>query len=151
MIERKKEWQRQTWPENFSFYESSGFRKTNMRQTAMSSVVPALWNSLPEIMKKPESLDTFKNNVKNYCLNWINNELMKWVSHCYYFKDLAILTFSHYIYIFSTWNISFYFFHLSLMFSSLCRGTTMKIRHLCPFCAIPAIFIAIHISVTNNF
>ena len=27
----------------------------------------------------------------------------------------------------------------------------MKIRHLCPFCAIPAISIAIHVSVTNNF
>ena len=56
--------------------------------------------------------------LKNYCLNWINNELMKWVSHCYYFKDLALLTFSHYIF-FYTLNISFYFFHLSLKLSAV--------------------------------
>ena len=43
------------------------------------------------------------------------------------------------------------FSNLSLMFWTLPRGTTMKIRHLCPFCAIPAISIAIHMSVTNNF
>ena len=47
--------------------------------------------------------------------------------------------------------LSIFFPYLSLMFSILSRGTTMKIRHLCPFCAIPAIFIAIHISITNNF
>ena len=33
----------------------------------------------------------------------------------------------------------------------LSRGTAMKLRHLCPFCAIPAIYIAVHISATNNF
>ena len=58
---------------------------------------------------------------------------------------LAIIyTFSH------TLNISFHFSHLSLIFSSLSRGTTMKIRHLCPFYAITAISIAVHISVTKN-
>ena len=50
---------------------------------------------------------------------------------------------------FHTLNI-FYFSHLSLMFSSLSRRTTMKIRHLCPFYAITAISIAVHISVTKN-
>ena len=48
--------------------------------------------------------------------------------------------------------MSFYFFHLSLMFSSLDRWTTIKIRHFCLFCAIPAISIAAHIFVTmSNF
>ena len=67
------------------------FRKTNMGEKAISFVGPSLWNSLPELIKKTDNLNTFKHNVKNYYLNWINNELMKWVSHCYYFKDLAIL------------------------------------------------------------
>ena len=38
------------------------------------------------------------------------------------------------------------------MFLSLSRGTAMKIRHFCPFCAIPVISIAVHISVKiTNF
>ena len=57
------------------------FRKTNMGQKAISFVGPSLWNSLPELIKKTDNVITFKHNVKNYCLNWINNELMKWVSH----------------------------------------------------------------------
>ena len=87
------------------------FRKTNMGQKAISFVGPSLWNRLPELIKKTDNLNTFKRNVKNYCLNWINNELIKWVSHCYYFKDLFILTLSHYIF-FSALNISFYSFFL---------------------------------------
>ena len=153
------------------------FYKTNMGQKAISFVGPSLLkvlgknspgkpprgffpggffpdtllNSLPEVIKKTDNLNTFKHNVKRYCLNWINNELMKWVSHCYYFKNFTILTLNHYIFVSYTLDISFYFFHLSLMFSSLSRGTTMKRRHLYPFCAVPAISIAVHISVTNSF
>ena len=38
------------------------------------------------------------------------------------------------------------------MFSGLSRGTAMKIRRFCPFCAIPVIPIAVHISATTiNF
>ena len=55
-----------------------------------------------------------------------------------------------YIYIY-TLKISSYFFHLSLMFPSLSRGTSMKIRHFCPFCSMAATSINAHISVTNNF
>ena len=119
------------------------FRKTNMGQKVMPFVGLSLWNILVELIKKL--------NVKNYCLNWINNELMKWVFHCYYFKGLAILT---YISFFILWlYLSIFFFHLSLMFLSLRRGTTMKIRHFCPFLSpIPSISIAFHISVTiSNF
>ena len=46
------------------------FRKTNMGQKAISFVGPSLWNSLPELIEKnPDNLNTFKHNVKNYCLN----------------------------------------------------------------------------------
>ena len=54
------------------------FHKTNMEQKAISFAGPSLWNSLPELIKKkPDNLNTFKHGVKNYCLNSINNELMK--------------------------------------------------------------------------
>ena len=84
-----------------------------MGQKAISFVDPFLWNSLPELIKKADDLNTFKHDVKNYCLNSINNELMKLVSHCYYFKELAILTFSHYVF-FCALNTSSYFFSISL-------------------------------------
>ena len=88
------------------------FRKTNMGQKAISFVGPSLWNSLPELIKKTDNVNTFKHNVKNYCLNWINNELMKWVSHCYYFMDLAILTYIHIYFLY--FEYIFLFFSISL-------------------------------------
>ena len=125
------------------------FPKTKIGQKAIPFVGYIIrWNSLPELIKTTDNLNTFKYDVKNYYLNWINNELMKWISHCYYFKDLTIMT----LYIFIFWIYLSIFFHLSLMFSSLSRETTMKIRHFCPFCAIPAISIAVYISVKiSNF
>ena len=45
------------------------FCKTNMGQKAISFVSPSLSNSLPELIKKPDNLNTFKHNVKKYCLN----------------------------------------------------------------------------------
>ena len=45
------------------------FRKTNIGQKAISFVGPSLWNSLPKLIKKTDNLNTFKHNVKNYCLN----------------------------------------------------------------------------------
>ena len=45
------------------------FCKTNMGQTAILFVGPTLWNSLPELIKKTDNLNTFKHNVKNYYLN----------------------------------------------------------------------------------
>ena len=89
------------------------FCKTYMGQKAISFVGPSLWNSLLELIKKTDNLNTFKHNVKHYCLNWINNKLMKWVSHCYYFKDLAIVTciyFLYFEYIFLFFSPSFFNF-----------------------------------------
>ena len=45
------------------------FRKSNMGQKAISFAGPSLWKSLPELIKKTDNLNTFKHNVKNYCLN----------------------------------------------------------------------------------
>ena len=40
-----------------------------MGQKAISFVGLSLWNSLPELIQKTDNLNTFKHNVKNYCLN----------------------------------------------------------------------------------
>ena len=40
-----------------------------MGQKAISFVSRFLWNSLPELIKITNNLNTFKHNVKEYCLN----------------------------------------------------------------------------------
>ena len=49
----------------------------NIGQKAISFAGPSLWNSLLELIKKADNLNAFKHDVKRYCLNSINNELMK--------------------------------------------------------------------------
>ena len=49
---------------NFSKLKNS-FHKTNMGQKAISFIGPSIWNSLPDSIKKANSLNTFKHNVKN--------------------------------------------------------------------------------------
>ena len=48
-----------------------------MRQKAISFVGSSLWNSLPELILKTNDLNTFKHNLKKYCQNLVNNELLK--------------------------------------------------------------------------
>ena len=45
------------------------FHKTNMEQKVISFVGPPLWDSLPELIKQANNLNTLNHNVKNYCLN----------------------------------------------------------------------------------
>ena len=42
------------------------FRKTNMGQKAISFVGPSLWNSLSEVIKKSDNLNTFKPGLLNF-------------------------------------------------------------------------------------
>ena len=69
-----------------------------MAKKPISFVGLSLWNSLSELIKNTDNLNTFNHNIKNYCLNWTNNEAMKRVSGCYYLKDLAILTYIYFLY-----------------------------------------------------
>ena len=52
---------------NFSKPKNS-FRKTNMGQKAISYICPSIWNSSPDLIKRANSLNTFKNNVKKHYL-----------------------------------------------------------------------------------
>ena len=45
------------------------FRKTSTGQNGLSYIGPAIWNRIPEILKKTKNLRTFKHKVKQYYLN----------------------------------------------------------------------------------
>ena len=51
--------------------------KINIGRKTISFAGTSVWNSLPELILKADNLNAVKHNVKNYCLNWIYNELMK--------------------------------------------------------------------------
>ena len=54
------------------------FRKTNMGQNALSFIGPSIWNKTPEVLKKTNSINTFKHNLKKYYLTqlkWEENKL----------------------------------------------------------------------------
>ena len=44
------------------------FQKTNMGQNALSFIGPSIWNKTPEVLKKTNSINTFKHNLKKYYL-----------------------------------------------------------------------------------
>ena len=44
------------------------FQKTNMGQNALSFIGPSIWSKTPEVLKKTNSINTFKPNLKKYYL-----------------------------------------------------------------------------------
>ena len=60
---------------NFSKLKNP-FRKTNMGQKAISYIGPSIWNSLSDSIKRANSLNTFKHNVKMHYRTWVTNVFM---------------------------------------------------------------------------
>ena len=52
---------------------SHPFRKTSTKQNGLSYIGPAIWNRIPEILKKTKNLNTFKHKIKDYSLNDLSN------------------------------------------------------------------------------
>ena len=52
---------------------SHPFRKTSTRQNGLSYTGPAIWNRIPEILKKTKNLNTFKLKMKHFFLNDVSN------------------------------------------------------------------------------
>ena len=79
-------------------------------------------------------------------MNSINIELMKCESRCFYFNDLTILIYKHFL------NFKYIFLFFSLFnFSILSREATIKERFSW-FCVIPVNSIAVYIYATiSNF
>ena len=44
------------------------FRKTSTGQNVLSFIGPALWNKVPEEVKRTTNLNTFKHNLKKHCV-----------------------------------------------------------------------------------
>ena len=52
-----------------SYYKlQQPFRKTNTGQNALSFIGPALWNKVPEEIKRTTNLNAFKHNLKKHYL-----------------------------------------------------------------------------------
>ena len=49
------------------------FQKTSTRQKGLSYIGSAIWNRIPEIIKKTRNLNTFKHKMKHYYLNDLSN------------------------------------------------------------------------------
>ena len=49
------------------------FRNTSTGQKGLSYIGPAIWNRIPEIIKKTRNLNTFKHKMKHYYLNDLSN------------------------------------------------------------------------------
>ena len=67
------------------------FRKTNTGQNALSFIGPALWNKVPEEMKRTTKLNAFKHNLKKHYLkeiiviNIISMIMLLHGYYCYYY------------------------------------------------------------------
>ena len=48
------------------------FQKSNMGQNALSFIGPSIWNKTPEVLKKLNSINTFKHNLEKYYLSQLN-------------------------------------------------------------------------------
>ena len=59
------------------------FRKTSTGQKGLSYIGPAIWNRIPEIIKKTRNLNTFKHKMKHYYLNDFSNPSLWNVGRCY--------------------------------------------------------------------
>ena len=58
---------------NSFFKLNHPFQKTSTKQKGLSYIGPAIWNRIPEIIKKTRNLNTFKNKMKQYYLNNLSN------------------------------------------------------------------------------
>ena len=125
-----------------------------MGQKTISYIGPSIWNSLPYSTTKANNLNTFKHNVKKHYLTWIAHNVFMWICpsvfiYVYMSVGMCVYTYA-YILVCLIYPCSCFFSRLPLsLIFLLTRGTTKQIRRFCPFCAIPAIVYAIHISCSN--
>ena len=54
---------------NSFFKLNHPFQKTSTKQKGLSYIGPAIWNRIPEIMKKTRNLNAFKHKMKHYYLS----------------------------------------------------------------------------------
>ena len=61
-----------------SYYKlQQPFRKTNTGQNVLSFIVLALWNKVPEEIKRTTNLNAFKHNLKKHYLKKLVSQTFK--------------------------------------------------------------------------
>ena len=55
---------------NSYFKLSHPFRETSTGQNGLSYIGPAIWNRIPEMLKKTKNLNTFKHKMKYLLSEW---------------------------------------------------------------------------------
>ena len=136
------------------------FCKTNVGQKAISYIVPSIWNSWPDSIKRANILNTFKHNVKKHYLFWITHDMFMCMFICisiWLYVRVCVCVYTYaYILVYFPLNYSFssflWFFSFTL-FSHffLTWGTIVETRRFCPFCAMAAKADAIHFCLLKYF
>ena len=119
------------------------FRKTSTGQKGLSYIGPAIWNRIPEIIKKTRNLNTFKHKMKHYYLNDLSNPNLWNVGRFDY--ALAIIK---NIFLFVKQIFLHLFFPASLWLKD--HNENKAIRLFCVILAIP-IFISLILLLTSTF
>ena len=108
------------------------FRKTNTGQNALSFIGPALWNKVPEEIKRTTNLNAFKHNLKKHYLKELGkinfyeklSLLISLVWLCFYSVTniiiiiiVAVIILSFIIFIIvNTTNVCFYYHYYLFIF-----------------------------------
>ena len=95
------------------------FRKASTGQKGLSYIGPAIWNRIPEIIKKTRNLNTLKQKMKNYYPNDLSNPNLWNVGRF----DYALAVIKN-IFLF----VGQIFLHPFFFLLQSDWGTTMKIR-----------------------
>ena len=106
---------------NFSKFKNR-FRKTNRGQKAISYIGPSIWNNLPDSIKRANSLNIFKHNVKKHYLTWIIHNVFTWIcvsvfTYVCMSVGVCIYTYEYILVYFSlTYSLSWFFLLFFLVY-----------------------------------
>ena len=115
------------------------FQKISNRQNLLTFIGPAIWNRIPEILKKIKNLNTFKHNMKHFYLNDLSDPNL-WNTGCFDYVMATIIK-DHLFFI-------KYFYIFFLLYSDW--RTTMKIRLITNF-VLSLIFFSVILLLTTLF
>ena len=112
------------------------FQKTSTGWKGLSNIRPAIWNRIPEIIKKTRNLNTFKHKMKHYYLNDLSNPNLWNVGRFDY-----ALTIIKNIFLFVKQIFLHPFFSASFWLKD-----HNEYKAICVFCVILAIYTVFHLS-----
>ena len=112
------------------------FWKTSTGKKGLSYISPAIWNRIPEIIKKTRNLNTFKHKIKHYYLNDLSNPKLWYVGSF----DYALAVIKN-VFLFVKQMFLHPFFSASLWLKDHNENKAIRL-----FCVILAIYTVFHFS-----